>query len=72
MPIENTMPRFMNAWITVCLDNIRVHWMPRQCISKRNKNIKERKNIQSETEFKEFERQFKFKPPLKYAWFHLK
>jgi len=28
-------------------DNIRVHGMPRQCISKRNKNIKEReKNIQ--------------------------
>ena len=47
--------------------------MPRQCISKRNININEReKNIQSETEFKEFERQFKFKPPLKYGWFHLK
>ena len=42
------MPRFMNAWITLCPDNIRVHGMPRQCISKRNKNIKEReKNIQS-------------------------
>ena len=23
-------------------------------------------------EFKEFERQFKFKPRLKYGWFHLK
>jgi len=36
------MPRFMNAWITLCLDNIRVNWRPRQCILKRNKNIKER------------------------------
>ena len=26
----------------------------------------------SEAEFKEFERRFEFKPPLKYAWFHLK
>ena len=26
----------------------------------------------SETEFKEFERRLKFKPRLKYGWFHLK
>ena len=26
----------------------------------------------SETEFKEFERRFKFKPRFKYGWFHLK
>ena len=25
-----------------------------------------------ESEFKEFEPQLKFKPPLKYGWFHLK
>ena len=25
-----------------------------------------------EMEFKEFERRFKFKPRLKYGWFHLK
>ena len=25
-----------------------------------------------EAEFKEFERRFKFKPRLKYGWFHLK
>jgi len=25
-----------------------------------------------EAEFKEFERRLKFKPPLKYIWFHLK
>ena len=29
-------------------------------------------NTRTETEFKEFERRFKFKPRLKYGWFHLK
>ena len=28
--------------------------------------------IQSEAEFKEIERRLKFKPWLKYGWFHLK
>ena len=28
--------------------------------------------IEPVAEFKEFERQFKFKPRLKYGWFHLK
>jgi len=28
--------------------------------------------IYPEAEFKEFERQLKFKPRLKYGWFHLK
>ena len=28
--------------------------------------------MKSETEFKEFERRLKFKPPLKYGWFRLK
>ena len=31
-----------------------------------------RKNSRSVAEFKEFERRFKFKPWLKYGWFHLK
>ena len=43
------MPRFMNAWITLCLDNIRVHWMSRQCIS--NKNIKEREKTYNPVTF---------------------
>ena len=29
-------------------------------------------NIQPEAEFKEFEPRLKFKPRLKYGWFHLK
>ena len=28
--------------------------------------------VNPETEFKEFKRRFKFKPRLKYGWFHLK
>ena len=28
--------------------------------------------LQPEAEFKEFERRLKFKPRLKYGWFHLK
>ena len=28
--------------------------------------------INSETDFNEFERRFKFKRPLKYAWYHYK
>ena len=28
--------------------------------------------MKPEAEFKEFERRFKFKPQLKYGWFHLK
>ena len=28
--------------------------------------------LQPVTEFKEFERRFKFKPRFKYGWFHLK
>jgi len=28
--------------------------------------------LYTETEFKEFERRLKFKPRLKYGWFHLK
>ena len=31
-----------------------------------------RKVVETVTEFKEFERQFKFKPRFKYGWFHLK
>ena len=30
------------------------------------------KFIKTEAEFKEFERRVKFKPRLKYSWFHLK
>jgi len=45
-------------------------------------NYMQKKNVQidllvlkivcSVAEFKEFERRFKFKPRLKYGWFHLK
>ena len=38
--------------------------------SKRDKKALDSKNPVAE--FNEFERQFKFKPRLKYVWFHLK
>ena len=37
-----------------------------------NRSSKYQKFTTSEAEFKEFERWFKFKPRLKYSWFHLK
>ena len=49
--LDNIMSRFLNPWITLCLDNIRVNWMPRQCISKRNKNIKEREKTYNPVTF---------------------
>ena len=39
--------------------------------SKNKKNVHQT-NIESEAEFKEFEPRLKFKPLLKYGWFHLK
>ena len=36
------------------------------------RKIREQENRYSVAEFKEFERRFKFKPRIKYGWFHLK
>ena len=37
-----------------------------------NLNLKYQRFASSEAEFKEFEPRFKFKPRLRYGWFHLK
>ena len=34
--------------------------------------LKDYLELKSEAEFKEFEPRFKFKPQLRYGWFHLK
>ena len=50
-------PRYMNTCLILNLFKIK---------------CREKKINSPVTEFKEFERQFKFKPRLKYGWFHLK
>ena len=63
LAVEKTQP-FL--WVYVAMPLFNFNWVP--CT---NAFIEISLN-RSEAEFKEFEPRLKFKPPLKYGWFHLK
>ena len=62
----------LNSYFRSFLLSVKIQERSRNSQFATNLNVQILIFYKPEAEFKEFERRLKFKPPLKYGWFHLK